>query len=71
MTISNTALAHIYQIVEAEPFILSSVIVEQLLDLLAIAVGGSGHEKVVVTVPDLGTLEAIGFEGRMMFRLRD
>lgn len=58
----------IREIVDAEPFALNDAIVERVLHLLVEVVVDAGVAGASVKVPELGTFDATGVDGKMVFR---
>ena len=58
----------IREIVDAEPFALNEAVVERVLHLLVEVVVGAGVAGVSVKVPELGTFDATGVDGKLVFR---
>lgn len=58
----------IREIVDAEPFALNNAVVERVLHLLVEVVVEAGVVGASVKVPELGTFDATGVDGKMVFR---
>lgn len=58
----------IREIVDAEPFALNDADVERVLHLLVEVVVNAGVAGASVKVPELGTFDATGVDGKMVFR---
>ena len=58
----------IREIVDAEPSALNNAVVERVLHLLVEVVVEAGVVGASVKVPELGTFDATGVDGKMVFR---